>query len=79
MMHSSAELEVTISQLETRNRVLTEKNTQLETRADEVRAQCAESWQGKVDALQREIDDMKKTHEEQMHQLYAKSVHFFLF
>ncbi|KAF9423871.1 hypothetical protein HW555_000929 [Spodoptera exigua] len=67
-----AELEVTISQLETRNRVLTEKNTQLETRADEVRAQCAESWQGKVDALQREIDDMKKTHEEQMHQLYAK-------
>ncbi|XP_035440441.2 centrosomal protein of 131 kDa-like isoform X1 [Spodoptera frugiperda] len=67
-----AELEVTISQLETRNRVLTEKNTQLETRADEVRAQCAESWQGKLEALQREIEEMKKTHEEQMHQLYAK-------
>ncbi|CAH1638368.1 unnamed protein product [Spodoptera littoralis] len=67
-----AELEVTISQLETRNRVLTEKNTQLETRAEEVRAQCAESWRGKLDALQREIEDMKKTHEEQMHQLYAK-------
>ncbi|XP_045772717.1 centrosomal protein of 131 kDa [Maniola jurtina] len=67
-----AELDVMISQLETRNRVLIEKNTQLESRAEEVRAKCEASWRGKVDALQKEIEDMKKTHEEQMHQLYAK-------
>ncbi|XP_023941852.1 centrosomal protein of 131 kDa [Bicyclus anynana] len=67
-----AELEVTISQLETRNRVLVEKNNQLESRAEEVRASCEAAWRGRVDALQKEIEDMKKTHEEQMHQLYAK-------
>ncbi|KAJ0176453.1 hypothetical protein K1T71_007632 [Dendrolimus kikuchii] len=67
-----AELEVTISQLETRNRVLIEKNNQLESRADEVRVSCEESWSGKVDALKKDIEDLKKTHEEQMHQLYAK-------
>ncbi|XP_039753596.1 centrosomal protein of 131 kDa [Pararge aegeria] len=67
-----AELEMAIGQLETRNRVLTEKNTQLESRAEEVRASCEASWRGKVDSLQKEIEDMKKTHEEQMHQLYAK-------
>ncbi|XP_075978347.1 centrosomal protein dilatory [Anticarsia gemmatalis] len=67
-----AELEVTISQLETRNRILTEKNTQLEGRAEEVRASCEDTWKNKVDALKKEIEDMKKTHEEQMHQLYAK-------
>ncbi|CAH0715337.1 unnamed protein product, partial [Brenthis ino] len=67
-----AELEVTISQLETRNRVLTEKNSQLEARAEEIRASCEESWRSKVEQLQKEMEDMKKTHEEQMHQLYAK-------
>ncbi|CAB3261718.1 unnamed protein product [Arctia plantaginis] len=67
-----AELEVTISQLETRNRLLTEKTSQLEARAEEVRASCEESWKSKVDALKKEIEEMKKTHEEQMHQLYAK-------
>ncbi|XP_072949510.1 uncharacterized protein dila [Epargyreus clarus] len=67
-----AELEVTISQLETRNRILTEKNIQLETRAEETRVSCEESWRSKVDSLKKEMEDMKKTHEEQMHQLYAK-------
>ncbi|XP_047030428.1 centrosomal protein of 131 kDa [Helicoverpa zea] len=67
-----AELEVTISQLETRNRVLTEKNTQLESRAEEIKANCEESWKAKLDALFKERDETKKTHEEQMHQLYAK-------
>ncbi|XP_063826097.1 centrosomal protein of 131 kDa-like [Ostrinia nubilalis] len=67
-----AELEVTISQLETRNKVLIEKNSQLEARAEEVRSSCEGSWKGKVDDLHRDIDNMKKTHEEQMHQLYAK-------
>ncbi|KAG6444606.1 centrosomal protein of 131 kDa [Manduca sexta] len=67
-----AELEVTISQLETRNRLLTEKNTQLESRAEEVRASCEQTWRDTVHALQKEMDDAKKTHEEQMHQLYAK-------
>ncbi|CAH0585515.1 unnamed protein product [Chrysodeixis includens] len=67
-----AELEVMISQLETRNRVLTDKNTQLESRAEEVRASCEEKWKHTVSGLKKEMEDMKKVHDEQMHQLYAK-------
>ncbi|CAH0398209.1 unnamed protein product [Chilo suppressalis] len=67
-----AELEVTISQLETRNKVLVEKNSQLEARIDEIKTNCDESWRKKVEDLHRDVDAMKKTHEEQMHQLYAK-------
>ncbi|XP_049873595.1 centrosomal protein of 131 kDa [Pectinophora gossypiella] len=67
-----AELEVTISQLETRNKILTEKNIQLEQQSDEVRARSEQAWASKVDALRREMEDMRRTHEEQMHQLYAK-------
>ncbi|CAG9561709.1 unnamed protein product [Danaus chrysippus] len=33
---------------------------------------CEESWRNKVENLQKDIENMKKTHEEQMHQLYAK-------
>ncbi|KAL0838611.1 hypothetical protein ABMA28_016700 [Loxostege sticticalis] len=67
-----AELEVTISQLETRNKVLVEKNSQLEARAEEIRSSCEATWRSKVDDLHKEMENMKKTHEEQMHQLYAK-------
>ncbi|XP_028030053.1 centrosomal protein of 131 kDa [Bombyx mandarina] len=67
-----AELEVSISQLETRNRIMTEKNSQLEARAEEVRENCEKVWQAKVDALNKNLEDMKRIHEEQMQQLYAK-------
>ncbi|XP_060803284.1 centrosomal protein of 131 kDa [Amyelois transitella] len=67
-----AELEVTISQLETRNKLLIEKNNQLEAQMSEMRASVEQAWSHRVDALKKEIEDMKKTHEEQMHQLYAK-------
>ncbi|XP_045498667.1 centrosomal protein of 131 kDa [Colias croceus] len=67
-----AELEVAISQLETRNRILTEKNIQLEGRAEEIKSNCEETWRAKVESLQKEMEELKKTHEEQMHQLYAK-------
>ncbi|GBP90301.1 Centrosomal protein of 131 kDa [Eumeta japonica] len=119
-----AELEVTISQLETRNRVLVEvciiecsiglhriffqkpgntlvtplvllvctgggyhlvsgdspaplkcykkKNSQLEEQAEETRASCENSWKSKLEQCRVEMNELKKTHEEQMHQLYAK-------
>ncbi|KAM3957583.1 uncharacterized protein ACR2FA_008438 [Aphomia sociella] len=67
-----AELEVMISQLETRNKVLIEKNTQLEERVEAIRTATEQAWRDKVDSLKKEIEDMKRTHEEQMHQLYAK-------
>ncbi|XP_052753390.1 centrosomal protein of 131 kDa [Galleria mellonella] len=67
-----AELEVTVSQLETRNKVLVEKNTQLEERVEAIRASTDQAWRDKVDSLKKEIEEMKRTHEEQMHQLYAK-------
>ncbi|XP_061716460.1 centrosomal protein of 131 kDa-like [Cydia pomonella] len=67
-----AELEITISQLETRNKVITEKNTQLEAAAEQIRSSCEHAWEQRVDTLKKEMEDMKKTHEEQMHQLYAK-------
>ncbi|KAJ8731185.1 hypothetical protein PYW07_004349 [Mythimna separata] len=38
-----------------------------------VRASCEATWKGKVDALHKDMEDAKKTHEEQMHQLYAKT------
>lgn len=59
--------------------LIIKKNTQLETRAEEVRASCEETWKNKVDTLKKEIEDMKKTHEEQMHQLYAKLVRLHLY
>ncbi|KAI8437070.1 hypothetical protein MSG28_010430 [Choristoneura fumiferana] len=67
-----AELEITITQLETRNKVITEKNSQLEASAEQIRSSCELAWRQKVEALEREMEDLKKTHEEQMHQLYAK-------
>ncbi|XP_038220778.1 centrosomal protein of 131 kDa [Zerene cesonia] len=67
-----AELEVAISQLETRNRVLTENNIQLEGRAEEIKSSCEQTWRTKVESLQKEMEELRKTHEEQMHQLYAK-------
>ncbi|CAH2048787.1 unnamed protein product, partial [Iphiclides podalirius] len=67
-----AELEVSIGQLETRNKVLTERNIQLESSLDETRKRCEEQWRGKIEALNKQMTDMKQTHEEQMHQLYAK-------
>ncbi|XP_050684984.1 centrosomal protein of 131 kDa [Leptidea sinapis] len=67
-----AQLEVTINQLETRNRVLTEKNIQLEAHADEVKMSCEMTWRAKIDQMLQDMETMKKTHEEQMHQLYAK-------
>ncbi|XP_059052047.1 centrosomal protein of 131 kDa [Achroia grisella] len=67
-----AELEVAVSQLETRNKVLIEKNTQLEERVEAIRASIDQAWRDKVDSLKKEIEEMKRTHEEQMHQLYAK-------
>ncbi|XP_063624359.1 centrosomal protein of 131 kDa [Cydia splendana] len=67
-----AELEITVTQLETRNKILTEKNTQLETAAEQIRSTCEHAWAQRVDTLKKEMEDMKKTHEEQMHQLYAK-------
>ncbi|XP_063536641.1 centrosomal protein of 131 kDa isoform X2 [Cydia strobilella] len=67
-----AELEITISQLETRNKVITEKNTQLDAAAEQIRSSCEYAWENRVDTLKKEMEDMKKTHEEQMHQLYAK-------
>ena len=51
-----------------------QKNSQLEERTEEIRSKCEKSWQTKVDLMQKEMEDMKKTHEEQMHQLYAKYV-----
>ncbi|XP_068633207.1 centrosomal protein of 131 kDa [Battus philenor] len=67
-----AELEVTIGKLESRNKVLTEKNNQLEAQTEEVRKNCDETWRCKLDALNKEMEDLKRTHDEQMHQLYAK-------
>ncbi|XP_041979594.1 centrosomal protein of 131 kDa isoform X2 [Aricia agestis] len=67
-----AELELNIGQLETRNRILTEKNSQLESQLAEVRASCEEAWRQKMAARDTEMEDMRRTHEEQMHQLYAK-------
>ncbi|KAJ2949288.1 hypothetical protein O0L34_g6237 [Tuta absoluta] len=67
-----AELEVAISQVETRNKVLTEKNIQLESQASEMMASCEKAWRHKLDNLQKEMENLRKTHEEQMHQLYAK-------
>ncbi|KAG7308441.1 hypothetical protein JYU34_005647 [Plutella xylostella] len=49
-----------------------QKTFQLEQRAEQVRSGCERAWSGKVESLQKEMEDMKKTHEEQMHQLYAK-------
>ncbi|KOB66796.1 5-azacytidine-induced protein 1, partial [Operophtera brumata] len=48
------------------------RQTEDKSRADEVRTSCEEAWRGKVDALRKEMEDMRKTHDEQMHQLYAK-------
>ncbi|XP_013170159.1 PREDICTED: centrosomal protein of 131 kDa isoform X2 [Papilio xuthus] len=67
-----AELEVTIGQLEARNKVLTEKNIQLDSQAEEVRASCEAAWRAKLDTLTKETEDMRHKHDEQMHQLYAK-------
>ncbi|XP_045536522.1 centrosomal protein of 131 kDa [Papilio machaon] len=67
-----AELEVTIGQLEARNKVLTEKNIQLDSEAEAVRASCETTWRNKLDTLTRETEDMRHKHDEQMHQLYAK-------
>ncbi|XP_026327270.1 reticulocyte-binding protein 2 homolog a [Hyposmocoma kahamanoa] len=67
-----AEMEVMLTQLETRNKVLTEKNIQLEKQAEETRTRCDEAWKHKIDDLKSEMEELKKTHEEQMHQLYAK-------
>lgn len=49
----------------------------MEGRADEIKSSCEEAWKNKVEALQKEIDEMKKTHDEQMHQLYAKLDFFY--
>ncbi|XP_053609925.1 centrosomal protein of 131 kDa isoform X2 [Plodia interpunctella] len=67
-----ADFEVTISQLETRNKLLIEKNNQLEAQMSEIRSSAELAWAQRVDSLKKETDDMKRTHEEQMHQLYAK-------
>jgi hypothetical protein len=44
----------------------------LESRAEEIRSSCEEAWRKKVDELNKDAENMRKTHEEQMHQLYAK-------
>ncbi|XP_047990921.1 centrosomal protein of 131 kDa-like [Leguminivora glycinivorella] len=67
-----AELEIAITQLETRNKVITEKNSQLEASAEHIRTCCEQVWEQRVETLKKEMEVMKKTHEEQMHQLYAK-------